>query len=46
MEENSSTVKSGDNITIKGICSGYIAGDADMDLPGDVFIIRGYQIKQ
>jgi flagellar basal body-associated protein FliL len=45
MEENATGVKPGDNISIKGICSGYIAGDADMDLPGDVFIIRGYHLK-
>jgi len=34
--------KAGDKIRIKGICSGYISGDADMGLPGDVFIIRSY----
>ncbi len=45
MEENAISVKPGDTICIKGICSGYIAGDADMDLPGDVFIIRGYHLK-
>lgn len=45
MEEKDASVKPGDNISIKGICSGYIAGDADMDLPGDVFIIRGYHLK-
>lgn len=42
MEGKSEGVKAGDNITIKGICSGYISGDADMGLPGDVFLIRGY----
>ena len=45
MEENFGGVKQGDNIIIKGICSGYIAGDTSMDLPGDVFIIRGYHLK-
>jgi hypothetical protein len=45
MEENATGVKPGDNISIKGICSGYIAGDAAMDLPGDVFITRGYHLK-
>lgn len=42
MEEKAETLKEGSPITIKGICSGYIAGDADMGLPGDVFLIRGY----
>lgn len=43
--EEQATVAAGAQVTIKGICSGYIAGDPDMDLPGDVFIIRGYHIK-
>src|ERR1019366_8213627 len=42
MEENINTYKEGDNITLKGICSGYIPGDADMGLTGDVFLIRCY----
>ncbi len=42
MEENDATVKEGSAITIKGICSGYIGGDADMGLPGDVFLVRAY----
>lgn len=42
MEEKTEAFKEGDHIGIKGICSGYIAGDADMGLPGDVFLIRGY----
>jgi hypothetical protein len=42
MEEKSKNVKPGDRISIKGICSGYIGGDLDMDLPGDVFLIRCY----
>ena len=45
MEEKLPAVKAGDNIKIKGICSGYISGDIDMGLPGDVFIIRGYPSK-
>lgn len=36
------SAKAGDKIRIKGICSGYISGDADMGLPGDVFLIRSY----
>ncbi len=42
MEEKSGELKEGSTITVKGICSGYIGGDADMGLPGDVFLIRGY----
>lgn len=40
MEEKANNVKKGDTISIKGICSGYIGGDPDIDLPGDVFLIR------
>lgn len=42
MEEKINDVKAGSTISIKGICSGYIGGDLDMDLPGDVFLIRCY----
>jgi len=42
MEEKTNNVKPGDTISIKGICSGYISGDPDFDLPGDVFLIRCY----
>lgn len=45
MEGKTDGLKVGDNITIKGICSGYIGGDADMGLPGDVFLIRAYFSK-
>jgi flagellar basal body-associated protein FliL len=45
MEENAGDVKQGNSVIIKGICSGYIAGDAGMDLPGDVFVVRGYHLK-
>ncbi len=37
------SAQAGDKISIKGICSGYISGDIDMGLPGDVFLIRSYQ---
>ncbi|MEO8112362.1 MAG: hypothetical protein ABI594_20105 [Ginsengibacter sp.] len=43
MEENTKDVKPGDSVILKGICSGYINGDADMGLPGDVFLIRCYR---
>jgi len=42
MEEKADLLKEGSPVTIKGICSGYISGDADMGLPGDVFVVRGY----
>ena len=42
MEQKAVDCKVGDKVIIKGICSGYIAGDADMGLPGDVFLVRGY----
>lgn len=42
MEKNDAAAKEGSAITIKGICSGYISGDADMGLPGDVFLVRAY----
>lgn len=45
MEAKADAVKAGNDITIKGICSGYISGDADMGLPGDVFLVRGYILK-
>lgn len=43
MEENTNSFKAGDTIVLKGICVGYIGGDADMGLPGDVFLIRCYR---
>ena len=46
MEEKAADCKVGDKVIIKGICSGYIAGDADMGLPGDVFLVRGYLSKE
>jgi hypothetical protein len=42
MEENINNIKPGDKVVIKGICSGYIGGDLDLDLPGDVFLTRCY----
>jgi len=45
MENMSGGIQEHSNIRIKGICSGYISGDADMGLPGDVFVTRGYISK-
>ncbi|MEO5908666.1 MAG: hypothetical protein ABIR50_10085 [Ginsengibacter sp.] len=43
MEENIKNIKSGDMVLIKGICIGYIGGDNDLQIPGDVFLIRCYR---
>ena len=42
MEEKINNIKAGDSIMLKGICGGYIGGDMDMGLPGDVFLTRCY----
>jgi tRNA_anti-like len=42
MEEDINNCKVGDNIVLKGICSGFIPGDTEMGLAGDVFLIRCY----
>ena len=46
MEKRNDALKAGDKITLKGICSGYISGDIDMGLPGDVFLVRCYPINR
>jgi hypothetical protein len=33
-------ITEGETVVIRGICSGYSGGDADMGLPGDVVLIR------
>ena len=45
MEERGNNIKQGIKVELKGICSGYIGGDADMGIFGDVFLIRCYQLK-
>jgi hypothetical protein len=45
MEENFNAAKPGNTISVKGICSGYISGDTDMGLPGDVFMVRCYSVN-
>ena len=42
MEQKLNNIKTGDSTVLKGICSGYIGGDMDMGLPGDVFLTRCY----
>lgn len=46
LEEKANGITEGQAVTIKGICSGYIEGDADMGLPGDVFMLRCYYIPE
>ena len=43
MEEEAQNIKVGDHVQLKGICSGYIGGDAEIGLPGDVYLIRCYR---
>ena len=43
MEEKIRNIKAGDSILLKGICIGYTGGDEDIELPGDVFLIRCYR---
>ncbi len=45
LEQNAKGIQAGDSILIKGVCSGYLAGDKEMDLPGDVFMIRCYCLQ-
>ncbi|MEP7230240.1 MAG: hypothetical protein ABI691_08315 [Ginsengibacter sp.] len=42
METDKEGLNIGDRVHIKGICAGYIGGDFDMGLLGDVFLIRCY----
>ncbi|MEO6683037.1 MAG: hypothetical protein ABIN48_09430 [Ginsengibacter sp.] len=43
MEEEVMNIKEGDVVILKGVCIGYISGDPEIDLPGDVFLIRCYR---
>lgn len=45
MEEKITPFKTGDKVTLKGVCDGYNPGDTDMGLPGDVVVNRGYTFK-
>jgi tRNA_anti-like len=42
LEKNVNEIKPGSNITVKGICTGLGEGDADLGIPGDVYLVRGY----
>ncbi|MGN6247924.1 MAG: OB-fold protein [Ginsengibacter sp.] len=41
-EKTNQPIEKGQTVSIKGICSGYIAGDEELQLPGDVYLIRCY----
>ncbi len=43
LEEKVENINEGDTLTLKGICIGYSGEDVDMQLPGDVFLIRCYR---
>jgi hypothetical protein len=43
IEEDKLNIKTGDTVSLKGMCIGYIGGDAAMGLPGDVYLIRCYR---
>lgn len=45
MEQNCKNVKPGDKVVIKGICSGFSGGIPEMNIPGDVLLVRCYPIK-
>ena len=42
METNAIGIKIGGEVLIKGLCIGYINGETDIGLPGDVFLVRCY----
>lgn len=44
MEGNAVGIRVDDQVLLKGLCVGYIGGEADMGLPGDVFLVRCYRI--
>ena len=45
MEQRAENIIAGETVLIKGVCTGYIEGDKDMNLPGDVYLTRCYQLK-
>jgi hypothetical protein len=45
MEEKNIKVNTGEQVTIKGICSGIGQGDADLGIAGDVYLSRCYLVK-
>jgi uncharacterized protein (DUF1330 family) len=45
MEEKNSAIKENSSISIKGICMGLGQGDADLGIPGDLYLTRCYPEK-
>jgi tRNA_anti-like len=45
MEGNAEGVKENSSVIIKGICMGIGQGDADLGIPGDVYLTRCYLAK-
>ncbi|MEP7163276.1 MAG: hypothetical protein ABI741_01210 [Ferruginibacter sp.] len=45
MEEDPGEIKTGDDVSIKGICSGMGQGDEDLGIKGDVYLTRCFLIK-
>lgn len=45
VEEKTVAIRAGEQAEIKGICLGYMNGDAALGLPGDVFLTRCYVIQ-
>jgi hypothetical protein len=45
LEEPSRQIQPADKVTIKGICSGMGEGDAELGIPGDVYLSRCYLKK-
>jgi len=46
MEVKMDKVDSGSAVILKGICSGIGQGDADMGIPGDVYLTRCYPVNK
>lgn len=42
LEQKDAVIKSGAEIRLKGICTGLGEGDADLGIPGDLYLIRCY----
>ena len=45
MEGSAENIKEGDNVILKGFCPGMGAGDADLGIMADVYMIRCYRVK-
>ena len=45
MEQRAENIIAGETVLIKAACTGYIEGDKDMDLPGESYLTRCYQLK-